>query len=510
MRGSVRLAALAGLHVIYVWTHDSVGPRRGRPDPPAGRALRGAAGDPEPVVRPARRRQRDGRGLGARGRARDAIGPVALALTRQKLPTLAGTAEQAREGVRARRLRPARGDRRRRPQLILIGTGSELQLAFAAAEALEAEGIPTRVVSLPVLGAVRGPGPGLPRRRSCRRAVRKRVAVEAGVSLGWERWVGDEGAIVGLDHFGASAPGRHDLREVRLHGRARRGRRAAASSATGLRGRQADARRRRTASHPTLGDGRLRASDRTPSATRATAEPGRRCASRSPPTTPGPPSRTSCSRGSAAAGARPRARSTSAATAPTPTTTTRTSPRRLGLAVRDGQAERGILICGSGVGACVAANKMRGDPGRGLPRHVLGPPGRRARRHERADPRRAGHRAGAGLGVRRRVPRRRASAASRATAAGSTRSSRSRPERRNPLPGGRDGGRARARPWHDCQSSTTCSATADLAAATARRPSRRAVDRLVEPAAPGQLSGCCTFAGSRTVPAAADVHRTNN
>ena len=87
----------------------------------------------------------------------------------------------------------------------MIGTGSELQLAFAAAEALEGEGIPTRVVSLPCWerfdlqdeayrDAVLPP------------SVRKRVSVEIGVSLGWERWVGDEGAIIGLDHFGASAP----------------------------------------------------------------------------------------------------------------------------------------------------------------------------------------------------------------------------------------------------------------------------------------------------------------
>ena len=67
--------------------------------------------------------------------------------------------------------------------------------------------------------------------------VRKRVSVEIGVSLGWERWVGDEGAIIGLDHFGASAPAGHDLREVRVHRRdARRGRRAAGGRATRLQG----------------------------------------------------------------------------------------------------------------------------------------------------------------------------------------------------------------------------------------------------------------------------------
>ena len=118
---------------------------------------------------------------------------------------LAGTAEKARDGV-------ARGGYVLRdpsgggdPELILIATGSELQLAVAAAEAIEGDGIRARVVSLPCWetfdlqdqayrDAVLPP------------AVRKRVSVEIGVSFGWERWVGDEGAIIGLDHFGASAP----------------------------------------------------------------------------------------------------------------------------------------------------------------------------------------------------------------------------------------------------------------------------------------------------------------
>ena len=91
------------------------------------------------------------------------------------------------------------------PELILIGTGSELQLAFAAAEALEAEGIPTRVVSLPCWEAFDLQDQAY-RDSVLPPAVRKRVSVEIGVSLGWERWVGDEGAIIGLDHFGASAP----------------------------------------------------------------------------------------------------------------------------------------------------------------------------------------------------------------------------------------------------------------------------------------------------------------
>jgi transketolase len=129
---------------------------------------------------------------------------VALSLTRQKLPTLAGTAEKARDGLR-RGGYVIRDASRRQPQIILIGTGSELQLAFGAAEALEKDGVPARVVSLPCWELFEAQDADY-RESVLPAAVRARVAVEAGVSLGWERWVGDEGAMVGLDHFGASAP----------------------------------------------------------------------------------------------------------------------------------------------------------------------------------------------------------------------------------------------------------------------------------------------------------------
>jgi len=202
MRGSVRLAALTGVHVVYVWTHDSVG--LGEDGPTHQPVEHYAALRAIPnlwFVRPGDANETSAAWSVA---AKRTDGPVALALTRQKLPTLPGTDRLAREGV-ARGgyvLREASGGT---PRLLMIGTGSELQLAFAAAEALEAEGIPTRVVSLPCWelfdlqdkayrDAVLPPG------------VRARVSVEVGVSLGWERWVGDEGAIIGLDHFGASAP----------------------------------------------------------------------------------------------------------------------------------------------------------------------------------------------------------------------------------------------------------------------------------------------------------------
>jgi transketolase len=208
MRGSVRLAALSGIHVVYVWTHDSIG--LGEDGPTHQPVEHYAALRAIPnlwFIRPGDANEASAAWAVALERGGESpSGPVGLSLTRQKLPTLPGSAELAREGLRRGGyiLREASGG----PGsigAIFIGTGSELQLAFGAAEALEKEGVPSRVVSLPCWelferqdaayrDSVLPPG------------VRKRVAIEAGVSLGWDRWVGDEGAIVGLDHFGASAP----------------------------------------------------------------------------------------------------------------------------------------------------------------------------------------------------------------------------------------------------------------------------------------------------------------
>jgi len=206
MRGSVRIAALSGLHTIYVWTHDSVGLGEDGPTHQpveqyaALRAIPGLwfvrPGDPNEAAA----------AWALAIERRD--GPVALALTRQKLPTLPGTAELAREGLRrggyvlrAASTEAGGGE----PDLILVATGSELSLAMAAAGTLEGDGIATRVVSLPCWERFDAQDAGY-RDAVLPSTVRKRVTVEAGVSLGWERWAGDEGAVVALDRFGASAP----------------------------------------------------------------------------------------------------------------------------------------------------------------------------------------------------------------------------------------------------------------------------------------------------------------
>ena len=208
MRGSVRLAALSGLHVTYVWTHDSVG--LGEDGPTHQPVEHYAALRAIPnlwFVRPGDANEAAAAWALAVERPSlegAAPGPVALAFTRQKLPTLPGTKEHARDGVRRGGyvLRDAAGGT---PALILIATGSELALCAAAADALEADGIPTRVVSLPCWERFEAQDQAW-RDAVLPPSVRRRVAVEAGVSLGWERWAGDEGAVLGLDRFGASAP----------------------------------------------------------------------------------------------------------------------------------------------------------------------------------------------------------------------------------------------------------------------------------------------------------------
>jgi transketolase len=207
MRGAVRLAALSRLGVIYVWTHDSVGLGEDGPTHQPVEHLAALRAMPELwVVRPGDANETVAAWALAVER-RD--GPVGLVLSRQKLPTLAGTAELARAGVGRGGyvLRPAGCEAAGgRPDLILIATGSELHLAVGVAASLEREGIATRVVSLPCWERF-AEGEQAYRDTVLPPAVRARVSIEAGATFGWDRWVGDAGAIVGIDRFGASAPG---------------------------------------------------------------------------------------------------------------------------------------------------------------------------------------------------------------------------------------------------------------------------------------------------------------
>ncbi|WP_406690094.1 transketolase [Saccharopolyspora sp. ID03-671] len=198
MRPAVRLSALMRLPVIYVWTHDSIGLGEDGPTHQPVEHLASLRAIPDlAVARPA-----DANETAAVWKAalENTGGPTGLALTRQAVPTLAGTDAEgvARGGYVLADASAAV------PQVVLIATGSEVQLAVAAREALEADGIATRVVSMPCVEWFEGQDVSY-RRSVLPPSVRARVAVEAGIAQPWHRFVGDAGEIVSLEHFGASA-----------------------------------------------------------------------------------------------------------------------------------------------------------------------------------------------------------------------------------------------------------------------------------------------------------------
>ncbi len=208
MRGSVRLAALSGLRVLYVWTHDSVGVGEDGPTHQPVEHYAALRAIPNlTFVRPGDANESAAAWALALENRR---GPTALALTRQKLPVLPGTDKLARDGVRAGGYvlaDAAKADGSvTAPELILLATGSELHLAMAARETLTAEGVPTRVVSMPSWERFEAQ-PAAYRDEVLPLSVTARVSIEAGVSLGWDRWVNTrDGAIMAIDRYGMSAP----------------------------------------------------------------------------------------------------------------------------------------------------------------------------------------------------------------------------------------------------------------------------------------------------------------
>ncbi|MCG5215050.1 transketolase [Streptosporangium sp. KLBMP 9127] len=200
MRPAVRLAALMKLPVTYVWTHDSIGLGEDGPThQPVEHlwALRAIPG--LDVVRPA-----DANETAAAWKIvlQHTDRPAALALTRQNLPVYEGTADAAKVARGGYILHDASDGQ---PKVILIGTGSEVHLAVEARERLEAEGVPTRVVSMPCVEWYTAQDTAY-RQSVLPRSVRARVAVEAGIALGWREFVGEDGEVLSLEHFGASAP----------------------------------------------------------------------------------------------------------------------------------------------------------------------------------------------------------------------------------------------------------------------------------------------------------------
>lgn len=203
MRAPMRLAALNRQRGTFIFTHDSIGVGEDGPTHQPVEHLMSLRVMPHlHVVRP--------------GDANETLeawryamlrtdGPVVLVLTRQKVPTVdrtrCGPASGLHQGAYV--LAEASGGP---PQAILLATGSELGLAMEARERLERDGVRTRVVSMPCWELFAAQ-PQAYRDAVLPPSVKARVSIEAGVTLGWQRWVGDAGVAIGLDRYGASAPG---------------------------------------------------------------------------------------------------------------------------------------------------------------------------------------------------------------------------------------------------------------------------------------------------------------
>ncbi|MFI7292929.1 transketolase [Streptomyces sp. NPDC050121] len=199
MRNAVRMAALMQLPVTYVWTHDSVGLGEDGPTHQPVEHLASLRAIPGlNVVRPADANETAIAWAEILKRHASHPAPHGLALTRQNVPTYAPNSDAAKGGY------VLQDSSSEVPDVILIATGSEVQLAVAAREALQAEGIGVRVVSMPSVEWFEEQ-PREYRDRVLLPSVKARVAVEAGIGLTWHRFVGDAGRIVSLEHFGASA-----------------------------------------------------------------------------------------------------------------------------------------------------------------------------------------------------------------------------------------------------------------------------------------------------------------
>jgi transketolase len=197
MRGAVRLTALMQAPVTFVWTHDSIGLGEDGPTHQPVEHLAALRAMPGlDVVRPADPNETAVCWLQVLRNRR----PAGLALTRQNVPTLdPGAVGDAIKGGYV--LAEADGGS---PQVILIATGSEVQLALAARETLQADGVATRVVSMPCTEWF-DEQPAEYREAVLPASVTARVSVEAGRAMPWYKYIGTQGRAVGLEHFGASA-----------------------------------------------------------------------------------------------------------------------------------------------------------------------------------------------------------------------------------------------------------------------------------------------------------------
>ena len=219
MRPAIRLAALSEVQAIYVFTHDSIGLGEDGPTHQPIEHIAALRAIPHLfVIRPA-----DPAEVSEAWRIailrRNA--PTALLFTRQKVGLIDRKVFSSAEGLRrggyilaeAEPVRDGDKDAKIQPQLILMATGSEVSLALEAREKLQSEGVPTRVVSLPCWELFEEQTADY-RNEVLPPAVTARLGIEAGVRQGWDRYVGQQGDVVCLDRFGASAPGDVVMREL--------------------------------------------------------------------------------------------------------------------------------------------------------------------------------------------------------------------------------------------------------------------------------------------------------
>jgi transketolase len=202
MRPAVRLSALMGLPVVWVWTHDSVGLGEDGPTHQPVETYAALRAIPNLwFMRPADANETAWAWKVALERQ---DGPVALSFSRQKVATLDRSDLAPASGVE--RGAYTLWQSADAPDLILIATGAEVGLTLEAGRKIAGDGTAVRVVSMPCWEVFEAQ-PHDYRDSVLPTEVKARLSVEPGVSLGWERWVGDHGASVSLEHFGASAPG---------------------------------------------------------------------------------------------------------------------------------------------------------------------------------------------------------------------------------------------------------------------------------------------------------------
>ncbi len=210
MRPSIRLAALMGCRVVYVLTHDSVGVGEDGPTHQPVEHLASLRAMPNLyVVRPADANETSAAWRMALERT---AGRTVLVLTRQKIPVLPPEKVFRGDGA-ARGAYVLEDAENGRPDVLLLASGSEVSVAMAARKLLAEEGVAARVVSMPCWERFEEQ-PGGYREAVLPPAIAARVSVEAGSIFGWERYVGDRGASVGIDRFGASAPAERIFREL--------------------------------------------------------------------------------------------------------------------------------------------------------------------------------------------------------------------------------------------------------------------------------------------------------